>query len=160
MIDFFEIDHVPFMKEALKEAEKAGKIGDRPIGAVIVHNGKIISRGSSGNKTQKSDIAHAETAAMYGCASYLKEYGRECILYTTVEPCVMCLATAVLANIRSIVFAVKDNYMNTKTIIDSNPYIKARIHNYVSGILESESIRILKKYAPEDVQILQKGIRF
>ncbi|HEX9896913.1 MAG TPA: nucleoside deaminase [Dehalococcoidales bacterium] len=159
MINFSEIDHVPFMKEALKEAEKAGKRGDRPIGAVIVHNGKIISRGSSGNKTQKSDIAHAETTAIYGCASYLQEYGRECIIYTTVEPCVMCLATAVLANIRNFVFAVQDKYMNTKTIIDSNPYIKARIHNYVSGILESESIRILKKYTPEDVQILQKGIR-
>lgn len=159
MINFNEIDHAKFMKEALKEAEKAGKRGDNPIGAVIVHDGKIISRGSSENKTQKSDVAHAETAAIYGCASYLHEYGRECILYTTVEPCVMCLTTAVLANIRSIVFAVKDNYMQTKTIIDSHPYIKARIYNYVSGILESESLKILKKYKFEDVSLIQKGTR-
>ena len=159
MIDINTIDHTIFMKEALKEALKAGKRGDRPIGAVIVHNGQIISRGSSRSKTRKSDVAHAENTAILKCQSFLKDNGRECILYTTVEPCVMCLSTAVLANIRSIVFGLEDKYMNMKAFIQSNPYIRSRIHNYILGILESESIAVLQQYAPEDVRVMLTGIR-
>jgi tRNA(adenine34) deaminase len=159
MIDLTLIDHSVFMKEALREAQKAGKRGDRPIGAVIVHNGKIISRGSSRSKTRSSDVSHAENTAILKCEVYLKEHGRECILYTTVEPCVMCLSTAVLANIRNIVFALEDKYMNTKGFIQSNPYLKNRVHNYVNGILENESIALLQKYAPEDAQIILTGMR-
>jgi tRNA(adenine34) deaminase len=154
MIDLTKIDHTVFMKEALKEALKAGKRGDRPIGAVIVYNNQVISRGSNKLKTRKSDVAHAENTAIIKCEALLKEYGRECILYTTVEPCVMCVSTAVFANIRNIVFGLEDKYMNTKVFIQSNPYMKSRVHNYISGILADESISILQKYSPEDARIL------
>ena len=147
------------MKEALKEAEKAGKRGDRAIGAVIVHNGQIISRGSSRWKTRNSDVSHAENTAILRCESYLHENGRECILYTTVEPCIMCLATAVFANIRNIVFAVEDRFMNTKMFIESHPYLKSRVHNYIPGILANESIALLQKYSPEDARIVLTGQR-
>jgi len=159
MIDLTAIDHTVFMREALKEARKAGKRGDIPIGAVIVHNGIIISRGMNGIKTKKSHVAHAENTAIFKCASYLQENGRECILYTTVEPCVMCLSTIVLANIRNVVFGIEDKYMNTKTFIQTNSYLRTRIHNYVSGILANESIDILQKYTPEDARIVLTGIR-
>jgi tRNA(adenine34) deaminase len=159
MIDLNQIDHTVFMKEALREALKAGKRGDRPIGAVIVYKGQIISRGSSKFKTRQSDVSHAENTAIFKCESFLKDHGRECILYTTVEPCIMCLSTAVFANIRSIVFGVEDKYMNMKPFIQSNPYLKSRIHNYVPGILESESIAILQRYTPEDARIILTGIR-
>jgi tRNA(adenine34) deaminase len=159
MIDLNTIDHTIFMKEALREALKAGKRGDRPIGAVIVYNGQIISRGSSKFKTRQSNVAHAENTAIIKCESFLKDNGPECVLYTTVEPCIMCLSTAVFANIRSIVFGVEDKYMNMKPFIQSNPYISSRIHNYIPGILENESIAILKKYTPEDARIILTGIR-
>lgn len=157
--DFNEIDHELFMREALKEGEEAGKRGDKPIGAVIVHNGIIISRGANRSKTQHTHVGHAENTAILNCASYLSDYGRECIIYTTVEPCVMCLGTIVMANIRSIVFAVEDKYMNMKPYIDSNPYLKKRVHNYLSGVLTEESFSILKKYAPDDAEIIMNGIR-
>jgi tRNA(adenine34) deaminase len=83
--NFHEYDHHYFMEEALKEAEEAGKRGDRPIGAVIVHSGTIISRGSNRINTMDSDLAHAEINAMYSCASYLRKHARECILYTSVD---------------------------------------------------------------------------
>jgi tRNA(adenine34) deaminase len=159
MMDLSQIDHTIFMKEALKEARKAGKRGDLPIGAVIVHNGRIISRGMNGVRTKKSNVAHAETATISKCASYLQENGRECILYTTVEPCVMCLSTIVLANIRNIVFALEDKYMNTKVFIESNPYLRNRVHNYIPGIMASESLALLQKYAPEDARIVLTGKR-
>ena len=159
MIDISRIDHTVFMKEALVEALEAGKRGDRPIGAVIVHNGQIISRGSSRSKTQNSDVSHAENTAILKCESYLKEHGREYILYTTVEPCVMCLSTAIFANIRNIVFALEDKYQNTDTFIQSNPYLKTRVYNYIPGILKNESLVLLQKYSPEDARIILTGRR-
>ena len=159
MIDLSTIDHTIFMKEALKEAIKAGKRGDRPIGAVIVHDSRIISRGSNCSKTRKSDVAHAENTAIFKCQTYLQENGRECIVYSTVEPCVMCLSTAVLANIRSIVFGIEDKYLNMKAFVRSHPYISSRIHNYIPNILGIECIAVLQQYAPDDARVILTGIR-
>lgn len=60
----------------------------------------------------------------------------------------MCLSTIVVSNIRKIVFAVEDKYMNMKPIIESNPYIKNRLHDYIGGILEEESIQLFKYQRP------------
>ncbi|SES98966.1 tRNA(adenine34) deaminase [Oceanobacillus limi] len=151
------VDHHIFMKEALKEAEVAGKRGDRPIGSVIVHNGEIIARGSNSIETTDSNVAHAETTTIYKATSYLRTHARECIIYSTVEPCVMCLSTIVMANIRNVVFAVEDKYMNMKPFIESNPYIKQRVHHYIGGVLEEESVKILKKYSPESAEVVLNG---
>lgn len=145
------------MSEALKEAEEAGKRGDRPIGTVIVHNGIIISRGSNRINTMDSELSHAEINAMNQCAPYLRKHARECILYTTVEPCIMCLSTLVLANIRNIVFAVEDKYMKMAYFIDSNPYIKKRVHNYLGGVLAEESTQLLKTYSPFMAEVVLNG---
>jgi tRNA(adenine34) deaminase len=157
--NFHEYDHLFFMKEALKEAEEAGKRGDRPIGAVIVHNGTIISRGSNRINTMDSELAHAEINAMNLCASYLRKHARECILYTTVEPCMMCLSTIILANIHNIVFAVEDKYLDMAHFIDSNTYIKKRVHNYLSGVLDEESTQLLKIYSPFMAEVVLTGRR-
>jgi tRNA(adenine34) deaminase len=68
LANFHEYNHQSFMEEALKEAEEAGKRGDRPIGTVIVHNGTIISRGSNRISTMDSELAHAEINALNQCA--------------------------------------------------------------------------------------------
>lgn len=154
---FHLLDHEYFMREALKEADEAGKRGDRPIGAVIVHNGKIISRSSSKFITMDSNVAHAENTAIFNCAPYLKKHGKECVIYTTVEPCIMCLSTIVMAKIKNIVFALQDRYMNMKPFIDSNPYISERIENYVGGVLVDECIGIYMKYAPKDLAIMTRN---
>ncbi|WML57656.1 nucleoside deaminase [Neobacillus sp. PS2-9] len=155
--NFHEYDHHFFMQEALKEAEEAGKRGDRPIGAVIVHNGTIISRGSNRINTKDSELEHAEINAMNACASYLRKHARECILYTTVEPCIMCLSTIVLVNIRNVVFAVEDKYMEMAQFIDSSTYIKKRLHHYLGGVLAEESSQILKTHSPFMAEIVLKG---
>ncbi len=145
------------MAEALREAEEAGRRGDRPIGAVVVHKQCIIARGSSRNQTGQSDVAHAENTAIFACAPYLQQYGRECILYTTVEPCVMCLGTIILANIRSIVFGVTDEYMQMAAYIQHSGYIRQRLHYYLGGVLAQESIALLEKYSKDDSQIILTG---
>ncbi len=156
---FDRINHELFMREAIKEADEAGIRGDRPIGAVIMHNGIIISRSSSRRNTMESHVAHAENTAIFQCAPYLAKHGRECILYTTVEPCIMCLSTALMANIQSIVFAVEDRYMNMKSFIESHPYIQRKLLNYVGGVLLDESLSLLEKYTPYDAKIITTGLR-
>lgn len=154
-IDIF--DHERFMKEALEEAEEAGKRGDLPVGAVIIHNQQIISRGSNRTKTSDSQVAHAEIDAIHKCTSFFNENATDCIIYTTVEPCIMCLSTIVMANIRSVVYAAKDHYMDMDTFIHANPYIKKRIHHYKDGVLEGESHRLLNKYSPFMAEIVING---
>ncbi|MEH6905844.1 tRNA-specific adenosine deaminase [Bacillus sp. AFS006103] len=157
LANFHEYNHQSFMEEALKESEEAGKRGDRPIGTVIVHNGTIISRGSNRINTMDSELAHAEINALNQCASYLRKHARECVLYTTVEPCMMCLSSITLANIRNVVFAVEDKYMDMAQFIESNPYIKKRLHNYLGGVLKAESTKILKTYSPFMAEVVLNG---
>ena len=157
--NFDAIEHEKYMHEALQEAEAAGIRGDRPIGAVIVHNGNIIARSSNRYKTLQSHVAHAENTAIFACAPYLQKHGRECIIYTTVEPCVMCLGTIVMANIRNIVFGVKDQYMQMESYINNSPYIRKKVHNYVSGVLQEICVALLEKYAPKDAEIILTGKR-
>ncbi|WP_053074931.1 nucleoside deaminase [Ornithinibacillus californiensis] len=160
MIDINQLDHTFFMSEALKEAEEAGKRGDRPIGAVIVYDNNIIARGSNRIETGSSNLKHAEIDAMKQCASFLQDHARECIIYTSVEPCIMCLSTIVMANIRNVVFAIDDKYMNMKPFIRSNPYIEKRVHKYLGGVLAEESVEILKRYSPEMAEVILHGRRF
>jgi tRNA(adenine34) deaminase len=147
------------MQEALKEADEAGKRGDRPIGAVIVHNGTIIARGSNRINTKDSELEHAEINAMNACASYLRKHARECILYTSVEPCVMCLSTLVLANIRTVVYAVEDKYLDMAQFIDSSTYIKNRLHHYHGGVMAEESAQLLKTHSPFMAEVVLNGRR-
>jgi tRNA(adenine34) deaminase len=159
-VDFDSMDHSQYMGEAIREALEAGGRGDRPIGAVIVHNGKVVSRGSSRWRSLDSEVHHAENTAILQIASYVNRHGRECVLYTTVEPCIMCLSTIVLSNIRSIVFGVADRYMATREIIEKVGYIRERVHHYLGGVREAECLAALKQYGtPEDVKVITTGSR-
>ena len=143
-----ELDHEQYMKVALSEAAKAGERGDLPIGAVIVHNEKIISHGSNHINTNSNQVAHAEIDAIHRAAPYLREHARDCVLYTTLEPCVMCLPAIVMSNIRNIVYALDDNYMDTKQMISHTDYLNKRVYNYIGGVLAEESLNLLKMYDP------------
>ncbi len=148
-----------FMLEALKEARSAGEQGNLPIGSVIVHNGTIIAKGRNQRHTNKNNLAHAEINAINQCIPYLNEFSRECILYTTVEPCIMCLSTIVMANIRHVVFAVKDKYMNIDQMIEAMPYMKERLYTYEPDVLKEESISLLEKYSPAMASMILTGKR-
>nr|ABD75808.1 putative cytosine/adenosine deaminase [uncultured bacterium] len=154
--NFDTIDHEKYMAEALKEAELAGIRGDKPIGAVIVHGGNIIARSSNRFHTLQSPVAHAETTAIFACAPYLEQYKGECTLYTTVEPCVMCLGTIVIAGIRHIVFGVKDKFMQMDAYF-THPYIRKKVHHYVGDVLRDECVQVLQKYSPRDAEIVLTG---
>jgi tRNA(adenine34) deaminase len=158
--DISGYDHERFMTAALEEAGIAGRRGDLPIACVIVHGDRIIARGSNNRASMGSRVHHAENGAVLSCAPYLNDHGPECILYTTLEPCIMCLGTILMGNIRNIVFALEDKYMNTLENAKGMQWIRDRVFNYVCGIKRAESIELIRTYcSPLDVRTILEGIR-
>ncbi len=97
-----------FMRVAIAEANKNKKVGDYPIGAVIVKDGKIIAKSPNRAKTDNDPTQHAEVAAIRKAAKKLGTrhlYG--CILYTTHEPCPMCASACVWARLEGVVIGAK-----------------------------------------------------
>jgi tRNA(adenine34) deaminase len=94
-----------FMKEAVKEAEKALERDEVPVGAVIVSNNLIIARAHNLTETLNDSTAHAEMQAFTAAAGYLGgKYLNDCTLYVTLEPCTMCAGAAYWTRISKIVW--------------------------------------------------------
>lgn len=93
-----------FMKEALKQADKAYKLGEVPIGCVIVYDGKIIGRGYNRRNTDKNTLCHAEITAIRKASKVMGDWRLEgCTMYVTLEPCQMCAGACVQARIDRVV---------------------------------------------------------
>ena len=93
-----------YMREAIKQARKAAKIDEVPIGCVIVYDDKIIARGYNRRNTDKSTLAHAETIAIRKAAKVIGDWRLEdCTMYITLEPCPMCAGAIVQARIPRVV---------------------------------------------------------
>ena len=147
MIDINTVDHAAHMKEALGEAEAALRRGDRPIGCVIVHGEQVVGRGSNHEFTLRSKFEHAETRAMRRCAEYLFANSNECVLYSTVEPCVMCLGTIVMANIRHVVYGVADPVAGGSEMFNRVDYVRRSIRGcYLGGILTTDCQHLLDAF--------------
>ena len=98
-----------WMESALREAEQALKRKEVPIGAVIVHNGRIIGKGYNQTESLQDPTAHAEMIAITAAATSLGSRRLEdCTLYVTLEPCPMCAGAIVLARVPRLVFGAYD----------------------------------------------------
>jgi tRNA(adenine34) deaminase len=97
------------MQEALVEAEAAARLGEVPIGAVVVQGGRIVGRGHNLRETSSDPTTHAEMIAIRQAAAALDSWRLlECTLYVTLEPCAMCMGAIILARIPRLVFACRD----------------------------------------------------
>ena len=106
IIDF---DDTYFMREALKEAKLAFEENEVPIGAVIVANKRIIAKGHNLTETLNDVTAHAEMQAFTAAANSLGgKYLKNCTLYVTIEPCIMCAGASYWTQISRIVFGATD----------------------------------------------------
>jgi tRNA(adenine34) deaminase len=164
------IKHIPqkkFMKFAIQEAIAGNKkFGKYPIGAVVVRDEKIISRSYNGLPNNLDPAAHAEILAIRKAAQNLKtRYLNSCVLYTTNEPCPMCAAAAVWANMAGIVFGanVKDlenfwkSRRNEKTSARKFVFIPANkitAHtrpkmSLSSNFMRKECLELFKLYNPQ-----------
>lgn len=98
-----------FMKQALNEANRAFDKEEIPIGAVIVLNNQIIARAHNLTETLNDVTAHAEMQAFTAAADFLGgKYLKDCILYVTLEPCVMCAGASYWTQLKKVVFGAKD----------------------------------------------------
>ncbi len=107
MLSVFSDEH--FMKEALKEAQKAYERDEVPVGAVVVVNQRIIARAHNLTETLNDVTAHAEMQAITSAADYLGgKYLQDCTLYVTLEPCVMCAGALFWSQVGKVVFGAYD----------------------------------------------------
>lgn len=138
-----------YMKEAIKLAKKAASIGEVPIGAVIVYEGKIIGRGYNRRETDKSTLSHAEITAIKKASKKLNDWRLEkTTIYITLEPCQMCAGAIVQARIpRAVMGSMNPKAGCAGSII--NMFEMSEFNHRVKitkGILESECSELLTDF--------------
>ena len=110
---FFEdmcMDDVKWMKEAIKQAKKAERYAEVPIGCVIVKDDKVIARGYNKRETLQQSIAHAEIMAIQKACKKLGSWRlTDCDMYVTLEPCSMCAGALINARIRKLYIGTQDD---------------------------------------------------
>lgn len=141
-----------YMKEALKQAKKAYKLGEAPIGCVIEYDGKIIGRGYNRRNTDKSTLAHAEISAIKKATKVIGDWRLEgCTIYITLEPCPMCAGAIVQSRIkRCVIGAMSPKSGCAGSIL--NILDESRFNHQVeieSGILEENCRQILSSFFKE-----------
>lgn len=136
-----------FMKEALKEAKKAYKKDEVPVGAVIVKNNIIISRAHTLKESKKNPLKHAELIALDKASKQLKRWKlNDCTIYTTLEPCELCASAIVSYRIKRVVFSLKKDNNFLSLEIFKNSSLNHKIVDIKGGILEEESRQMIQKY--------------
>lgn len=138
-----------FMKEAIKQAKKAEDINETPIGAVIVHKGKIIARGYNKREIKKNCLCHAEIIAINKASKKLGGWRLpECDIYVTLEPCPMCAGAIISSRIDNLYFGAYDKKSgcagSVKDLFQKNLF--NHNVNVVGGFMENECAEILKNF--------------
>lgn len=135
-----------FMKMALREAERAFEEGEVPVGAVVVVNSKIISRGYNMVEKLKDPTAHAEVIALTSAFNLLgSKYLPDATLFVTVEPCLMCAGALYWSKVGRIVWGASDIKNGHQVYTeDRNPFHpKAQI---MTGLLAQEASELMKAF--------------
>lgn len=138
-----------FMKAAIKQAKIAGEKGEIPVGAVVVHEGKIITRAHNLRVNNFDATAHAEVVAIRKAGKKLKRWNlSDCDLYVTLEPCAMCGGAVVNARIRRLVFGAFDpRFGCCGTLLNIASFEKLNHRaKVVGGVLEEECSTMLSQH--------------
>lgn len=138
--------NIKYMQLALKEAQKALKKNEVPVGCVIVKDDKIIAKAHNQRETKLNSIAHAEILAIQKANKKIKNWRLDdCDLYVTLEPCMMCSGAISLSRLRTIYFGAKQNK-------STNYFHNNELNHYpnvIGNILEEECSNILKNFFEE-----------
>ena len=138
--------HEKFMLEALKEAKKAEKKDECPIGAVIIKNGEIIARAHNLRETKQNTLCHAELLAIQKANKKIGSWRLEdCELYVTLEPCPMCSGAIIQSRIKNLYFGAYDKKAGASGSV-CNLFLPGMFNHDVEtcgGFLEAECSRIL-----------------
>lgn len=147
-----EATDVRFMKEALRQAKKAAKLSEVPIGCVLVKDGQIVARGYNRRNTDKTTLAHAEMAVIKKASKLFADWRLEdCTLYVTLEPCPMCAGAIVQARIPRVVAGCmnpKAGCAGSVLNILNTPGLNHRV-KFEKGVLEEECTELLQNFFQE-----------
>lgn len=138
-----------WMREAILEAKKAEKLGEVPIGAVIVKDGVIIGRGHNLRETELDPTAHAELIAIKAASEHLSAWRLlDCTLYVTLEPCPMCAGAIVQSRVKRVVYGTTDYKAGCAGTL-MNLLQEPRFNHeteLTSGILQEECSNMLSNF--------------
>jgi tRNA(adenine34) deaminase len=140
---------IQFMQQALEEARAGAAAGEVPIGAVLVHDGEIIARGSNRTIRDCDPTAHAEIVALRAAAKRFANYRlAETILYVTLEPCIMCAGAMIQARIGRLVFGADDAKGGAARTCFTALTHAALNHQvpFSAGVLAEESVGLLQTF--------------
>jgi tRNA(adenine34) deaminase len=133
-----------FMREALKEAKKAFDIHEIPVGAVVVCKNRIIARAHNQTEKLTDATAHAEMLVVTAAANYLgSKYLNECVLYVTLEPCVMCAGALHWVQLQKLVYGASDVQRGFSLV--SSPLLHPKTE-IVNGIKADESKNLIDDF--------------
>ena len=137
-----------FMKEAIKLAKIASSEGEVPVGAVIVKDGKIVSRGKNEREKKQNALSHAEIEAINNACKALGSWRLDdCELYVTLEPCPMCAGAIINARIKTLIFGAFDPKAGSiDSVINLCDYPYNHKPEIYGGICEDECLEVLKDF--------------
>ncbi len=144
--------HIYFMTKALELAKEAADKGEVPVGAVLVHEGGIVGRGSNQPIGGCDPTAHAEIVALRSAAKQLGNYRMPgTTLYVTIEPCTMCLGAIIHARVSTVVFGAREPKAG---MLESNPSLLSLGHfnhelEVHSGVMETECSEVISRFFAE-----------
>lgn len=142
-------DELHYMEAAYREAQKAAKKGEAPIGAVIVKDGKIIAKGHNLREKKQNVLRHAEIDCLSKACKKLKSWRLcDCILYVTLEPCIMCAGAITQARIQAVVFGAYDPKAGAAGSITDVFSIPALNHHVIvkGGIMKEKCGKLLTDF--------------
>ncbi|MGH9532892.1 MAG: tRNA adenosine(34) deaminase TadA [Terriglobales bacterium] len=138
-----------FMEEALREAQRAQALGEVPVGAVIVREGKVVARGANRNLTDADPTAHAEVVALREAAQRIGNHRLEnCEMFATLEPCAMCAGALVHARLRRLVYGAADpkaGAVRSVLKVLNHPRLNHRM-KVKSGVLAGRCGELLREF--------------
>jgi len=138
-----------FMREALRQAQKACAADEVPVGAVVVREGKIIARAHNQVELLKDATAHAEMLALTQAEAAVDDWRlTDCDLYVTKEPCAMCAGAVVHTRVRRVIFGCADPSAGAAGSAMNILRMQSLNHRceITSGVLENECVAILQKF--------------
>ncbi len=135
-----------YMRQALKEAQKAFDEGEVPVGAVIVMNERIIARGYNQVERLTDSTAHAEIIALTAAFNFLgSKYLPEAVLYVTIQPCLMCSGALYWSKIGRVVYGAEDEKNGYKKVAGAqSPFHPKTIVS--GGLFQDECARLMKDF--------------
>ena len=144
-----EENQVTFMRLALREAERARREREVPVGAIVVRDGRVIARAHNRPIHLKDPTAHAEVLALRRAARKVGNYRLSgCTLYVTIEPCAMCAGAMVQARLKRVVFGASDPKAGAGGSVLSvlnHPRLNHRVE-VTEGVLGEDCAAILKEF--------------